>query len=204
MRASPAAVARLRELERLALRAYRDEGGKWTIGYGDTADVNPGDVIDETEAERRLSVRVDEFSAAVSKALKRPATQSQFDALFIFAYNVGVGALQTSTLLQLFNAGETARAAREFAKWIYVRGPEVQLKLNDTGEDVESLQRELRDLGFKVAVDGDFGPATEAAVKAWQKKLGAEQTGVLKYRPKRISQGLVARRFDEALRFVTT
>jgi len=202
MRASPAAVQRLKDLERLVLKAYQDEGGKWTIGYGDTRAVTPGQVIDEVEAERRLSVRVDEFSAGVFRLLKRPVTQNQFDALFIFAYNVGLAALETSTLLAHFNAGETARAAREFAKWIYVRGPEIELKRNDTGDDVQSLQKELSDLGFRVAIDGDFGPATEAAVKAWQRKLAAPETGVIRYRPKKISAGLVARRFDEALRFV--
>jgi len=203
MRASPAAVQRLRELEQLVLTAYQDEGGKWTIGYGDTRNVKPGDVIDEAEAERRLSVRVGEFSDAVQKLLKRPATQNQFDALFIFAYNVGSDGLRTSVLLQLFNAGEVARAARQFMRWIYVRGPEVLLKRNDTGDDVKALQRELREMGFKVAIDGDFGPNTELAVQAWQKKLGAQATGELRYRPKRISAGLVDRRADELVRFLS-
>ena len=204
MRASPAAVERLKELEGLRLTAYQDEGGKWTIGYGDTFGVKPGDVIDEVEAERRLSVRVDEFGAAVLKALKRPATQNQFDALFIFAYNVGIEGMRSSKLVAFFNSNEVARAARQFGQWIHVRQKNpIELKLGDTGDDVAQLQRELCELGFKVSTDGDFGPKTEAAVKGWQKKLGAPETGVLSYRPKRISGVLVQRRVDELVRFLT-
>ena len=38
------------------------------------------------------------------------------------------------------------------------------------GERVRSLQKALKDRGFDPGdIDGDFGPATEAAVKAFQK-----------------------------------
>ncbi|MEM8746389.1 MAG: peptidoglycan-binding domain-containing protein [Actinomycetota bacterium] len=50
-----------------------------------------------------------------------------------------------------------------------------------TGYDVGQLQAFLIDAGFdddgEVTVDGTFGPATERAVKAWQKAYGIEETG---------------------------
>lgn len=45
------------------------------------------------------------------------ASQGQFDALVAFAFNVGLGALQASTLRRLYNAGDVAGAAQEFVKW---------------------------------------------------------------------------------------
>jgi putative chitinase len=48
------------------------------------------------------------------------------------------------------------------------------LKLGSTGEDVKKLQ-------IKLGVDpiGTFGPKTEAAVKAWQKKNGLKDDGIV-------------------------
>ena len=44
------------------------------------------------------------------------------------------------------------------------------LRRGDRGLDVEKLQRQLLNVGYNVAVDGDFGPGTEAALKAFQKQ----------------------------------
>ena len=52
------------------------------------------------------------------------------------------------------------------------------LKRGSRGEEVESLQLMLFDLGFLAdEPDGIFGRKTEAAVKAWQKYSGVKQTG---------------------------
>jgi len=44
------------------------------------------------------------------------------------------------------------------------------LKLDSTGKDVERLQKRLQKLGFSPGnIDGEFGPATEAALIAYQR-----------------------------------
>ncbi len=48
------------------------------------------------------------------------------------------------------------------------------------GSDVEALQRRLKELGFSPgAVDGEFGPGTEAAVLAFQKSKGLLADGIV-------------------------
>ncbi len=48
------------------------------------------------------------------------------------------------------------------------------------GPDVAQLQRLLTDLGFyHDDVDGSFGRSTRTAVKAWQKSLGVDDTGIV-------------------------
>lgn len=46
------------------------------------------------------------------------------------------------------------------------------LKFGDRGNDVTILQGRLNAAGVKVAIDGDFGAKTEAAVKTFQKSVG--------------------------------
>ena len=56
--------------------------------------------------------------------------------------------------------------------------PQGSLKLGSTGQEVRQIQQKLKDLGFlKGSVDGDFGEATEKAVKAFQKQYGLTVDG---------------------------
>lgn len=52
------------------------------------------------------------------------------------------------------------------------------LRLGSRGAPVEALQRDLRRLGHPLIADGDFGPATEQALKAFQMSAGIDADGV--------------------------
>lgn len=53
------------------------------------------------------------------------------------------------------------------------------LKLDSSGAEVTKLQQRLQESGFSPgAVDGDFGPGTEAAVMAFQKSKGLLADGI--------------------------
>lgn len=117
---SPDGLVILQYFESCRLEAYWDADGKlWTIGWGDTGpDVVKGLRITQAEADERLQRRlVREFVPGVLKALTRPATQAQLDAMVDLAYNIGVSAFQGSTLVRLFNAGDQAGAAEQFSRW---------------------------------------------------------------------------------------
>ena len=47
------------------------------------------------------------------------------------------------------------------------------------GEAVSDLQERLRDLGYPLAIDGDFGPATELAVAAFQRAHQLRTDGIV-------------------------
>lgn len=55
------------------------------------------------------------------------------------------------------------------------------LKLGSSGPDVEKLQRRLQQLGFfdPGLINGNFGPETESAVKAFQAKNGIPVDGIV-------------------------
>jgi peptidoglycan hydrolase-like protein with peptidoglycan-binding domain len=60
-----------------------------------------------------------------------------------------------------------------------VAAPATTLKPGDTGAQVKVLQRALAHLGFSAGkIDGQYGPATEAAVKQFQSGAGLTPDGI--------------------------
>jgi hypothetical protein len=58
--------------------------------------------------------------------------------------------------------------------------PTAPLKPGDSGDQVKVLQRALEKLGYSPGkIDGDYGPSTTAAVKAFQKANGLDADGVV-------------------------
>ncbi|MBW4521674.1 MAG: lysozyme [Scytolyngbya sp. HA4215-MV1] len=112
----------LKEFEGLRLDAYLCPAGVWTIGYGSTFGVHPGDHITPGEAESRLIKDLDQFEKGVAKLVKVPLTSNQFSALVSFAYNLGLGALEESTLLRVLNKGDYQAAANELLRWDKANG----------------------------------------------------------------------------------
>lgn len=122
MHISETGLALIRQFEGLRLSAYRCPAGIPTIGYGSTAGVKMGQSITAERAEQLLREDVRQFEAAVSRLVKVPLTQGQFDALTSFAFNLGAKALEKSTLLRLLNAGDYSGAAAQFDRWVYASG----------------------------------------------------------------------------------
>ena len=57
--------------------------------------------------------------------------------------------------------------------------PEVSLRSGDTGDDVKTLQKRLKELGYyRSTIDGKMGRATVNALKAFQEAHGLEADGV--------------------------
>lgn len=107
----------VKHFEGLYLKAYLCPANVWTIGYGHTKNVKPGDVINEKKAEELLRQDMDRFETGVTRLVKVPLKQRQFDALVSFSFNVGLGALRRSTLLSKLNKGNYKAAADEFKRW---------------------------------------------------------------------------------------
>jgi lysozyme len=97
---------------------YLDSVGVPTVGYGHTGpEVHLGDTWTDIQVEEAFAKDLDEFETAINQNVRVALTQSQFDALVSFAYNVGVRAFESSTMLRYINAGEMGAAALEFNRW---------------------------------------------------------------------------------------
>jgi GH24 family phage-related lysozyme (muramidase) len=125
------ALQSIREFEGCRLEAYPDPGTggtPWTIGWGTTrlmdAPVRMGDVITQAMADELLANEVEHlFGPGVLELLPMAKgwKAEQVAALVSFAYNVGLGALEESTLRKRLLAGEdTNKVVREeLPKWCH-------------------------------------------------------------------------------------
>jgi lysozyme len=102
---------------------------QWSVGYGSGYNwdlkrpVQKGDIIDKETAKRWLLYEAQSNFDKVMQMVKVPINDNQLIALSSFAYNVGNGALQDSTLLKLLNNGTNKDiVANQFDKWIYAGG----------------------------------------------------------------------------------
>lgn len=109
------------ESEGLKLRAYQDTGGVWTIGYGHTRNVGPGQVITQEYATTLLNADIQAAMVVVNQHCL-PCTQGQFDALTDFVFNVGAVQFLSSHLFTYHKTGQYDKAADEFPKWKYDNG----------------------------------------------------------------------------------
>lgn len=128
--ASNKCVELIKRFEGLRLKAYQDSVGIWTIGYGTTKingeAVQPGMVITTAQAEQYLLADIESIaSAPVKRNTRALISQSMFDALCCFTYNVGPGNLARSTLLKDLNAGKYLDSAAGFMQWTKAGGVEL-------------------------------------------------------------------------------
>ncbi|PHM49960.1 lysozyme [Xenorhabdus miraniensis] len=120
MEISENGINKLKSYEGLKLKAYPDPATgaePWTIGYGHTKGVKPGQVITAQQAEAFLYQDLLPIYDAIHRLVKVSLTQGQFDALCSFIFNLGIGNFTYSTLLKKLNVGDYQGAAREFLKW---------------------------------------------------------------------------------------
>jgi len=123
MTLSPFALALLEFLEMLELVGYLDSHGIPTAGYGHTGpDVKVGETYTSEQASAWLLVDTWKAQSAVERGVTVPLLQHEYDALVLFAFNVGITALTNSSLLKALNQGDKASAANDFLAWNHVQG----------------------------------------------------------------------------------
>ena len=116
------AVALIKKFEGLRLNAYQDSVGVWTIGYGSTSingtPVYPGQTITQAQADQALLDHMKQsVSPIIGSKTKAPITQSMYDALCCFTYNLGSGTYSKSSLLRELNSSKYLDAATLFSDY---------------------------------------------------------------------------------------
>lgn len=125
MKTSEAGLALIRKFEGFRAEAYLDPVGVPTIGYGSTAGVKLGQTVTMAEANNLLRDDVAVAEDGINRLISVPLEQNQFDALVSWAFNVGVGAVERSTLRRRLNAGDYAAVPSELMRWTKAGGADL-------------------------------------------------------------------------------
>ena len=140
MKVSSKAIEMIKHHEGVRLKPYRCPALLWTTAVGHVIDPNHAKV--PFEERRNLSIpagwdrtlTMDEVDRILAEDLRRfergvvrlcptaVGNQGIFDSLVSFAFNVGLGNLQRSSIRMKTNRGELEEAADEFMKWTKAGG----------------------------------------------------------------------------------
>ena len=129
MKTSQKGIDLIKKYEGFRATSYLCPASVPTIGYGATYYPNGRKVtmddapITEQEAEYMLRKMLTSYENGVNRYVQKPINQNQYDALVSFAYNLGLGALKSSTLLRKVNQDPDDKSIeKEFLKWVKAGG----------------------------------------------------------------------------------
>lgn len=142
MKVSDEAKKMIAHHEGVRFRPYRCPALLWTIGVGHVIDPNhikvplnerkdlpvpPGwdRTLSMAEVDDILATDLASFERGVLRLCPSGLTQSRFDALVSFSFNVGLGNLQRSTIRMCHNRGDFEAAAEAFMQWTKAGGKEL-------------------------------------------------------------------------------
>jgi lysozyme len=148
--------------EGVRLKPYRCPALLWTVGVGHVIDPSHiGVKIDERknlpipqgwdrtlsnkEVDDILAADLRRFEKGVLRLCPNGLTQHRFDALVSFAFNVGLGNLQRSSLRMKHNRGDYDGAAEEFLKWAKAGGKVLRGLLIRRTDEMNLYKKEALD-----------------------------------------------------------
>jgi lysozyme len=123
MKASEKCLKMLAHHEGVRKKPYKCPAGLWTVGVGHL--IGDGKSLPDSwnrtftleEVYAILAKDVERFERGVSRLITYPLSQNEYDAIISFAFNLGLGCLQRSTLRSALNRGDKVAAIESLLKY---------------------------------------------------------------------------------------
>lgn len=140
MKVSPETIRMIKHHEGVRRKPYRCPAHLWTVGVGHVLypeqaklpvlerlafplKVEDFRIWSDAEVDDLLAKDLARFERGVARLCPNTVgNQGRFDSLVSFAFNVGLGNLQRSSLRMKNNRGDFEGAAEEFMKWTKAAG----------------------------------------------------------------------------------
>ena len=128
MNLSAEGINLIKRFEGVRSRPYRCSAKLWTVGVGHLIGDGKSlpDSWNRTFTEKEINALLirdlSRFERGVRMYIKVPLRQCEYDSLCSFAFNLGLGTLQRSTLRQKINRGDKEGAAKELLKYCRAGG----------------------------------------------------------------------------------
>lgn len=121
LRTSARGLELIKGFEGFRPRASRLPDGRWIVGYGHTRTARAGLAVNPQDAELVLAHSdLPQIEQLIQDEVLAPLSQNEFDALVSFAWNIGAGAFQSSSVLSSLNEGDRLAAASDM--WLWRKG----------------------------------------------------------------------------------
>jgi lysozyme len=110
----------VKKWEGLRLKAYTDQAGRVTIGYGHTGNIQVGEAWSQEQADEQLVYDLKQCLSKINELVRAPINSHQLTALGSFTYNLGWPSLAKSGLLRFINLRKYEDAADQFLLWCHI------------------------------------------------------------------------------------
>lgn len=111
--------------EGLRLNAYPDpatRGNPWTICYGHTGHVTPGEKASLAECKALLLADLAKEADGIEGCIHAPMPDARYVAVLSLAHNIGAGGVCRSSIARLLNEGRVKEACEYFLHYDHAAG----------------------------------------------------------------------------------
>jgi len=134
------AVPLIARWEGLRTTAYRDIVGVWTVCYGETKGVRPGDSYTKAQCEAMLREEVRDYREGLhvyfTETTKNKRLTPERDAAYTsLAYNAGIRGIGRSTATRRLNAGDIRGGCHALTWWNKAGGRVIRGLVNRRTEE---------------------------------------------------------------------
>lgn len=106
--------------EGLRQTAYPDpatKGPPWTVCYGETLGVKPGDHYTVQQCKDMLTTSLQSYANGIDHCVTAQLPDKRYVALVSFAYNIGIKGACKSSVVRLINQGQTQAGCDALLKY---------------------------------------------------------------------------------------